>query len=74
MSSYVQSLLQRIRRNVIRTVATVTVTIVLEVTTHLPSQGRSSDLYHTITDEWITPLMRRWLDPEGTIYLYDVCI
>lgn len=60
------SMFQRIRRFTIRTVATVTtVGIAVEVTTHLPSQGRSSDLYHAMTDEWITPLMRRLLDPEG---------
>jgi hypothetical protein len=42
---------------------------VLEVTTHLPSQGRAAPIYHTVADEWITPLMRRFLDPEST-YVY----
>ncbi|GAX17590.1 dihydroorotate dehydrogenase [Fistulifera solaris] len=37
---------------------------ILEVTTHLPSQGRAAPIYHTVADEWITPLMRRFLDPE----------
>ena len=55
-----------VRRAVVRTaVVTVTSVGVLEVTTHLPSQGRSSEFYHMIANEWVTPLMRRFLDPEG---------
>jgi len=37
----------------------------VEVTTHLPSQGRSSETYHKISDEIVTPLIRRWFNPEG---------
>lgn len=36
----------------------------VEIITHLPSEGRSSKLYHYIADEIITPLTRI-LDPEG---------
>jgi hypothetical protein len=48
--------------------ATVTGVVVLgtvEMTTHLLSQGRSSRCYHFMVDEWVTPTMRRLLDPEG---------
>jgi len=54
------------RRATVRTVVGGAVLVgTLEVTTHLPSQGRSSAFYHTAADEWITPAMRRLLDPEG---------
>lgn len=47
--------------------ASVTVGVgALEITTHLPSQGRSSLFFHRVVDDYITPWMRRWLDPEGT--------
>lgn len=48
---------------------------VLELTTHLPSQGRAAPLYHTVADEWITPLMRRFLDPESkyTLLVLSFC-
>jgi dihydroorotate dehydrogenase len=36
----------------------------VEVTTHLPSQGRSSKLYHDLSDYWIVPAMRRVFNPE----------
>jgi dihydroorotate dehydrogenase len=36
----------------------------LEVTTRIPSQGRSSSLYHSMVDDWIVPVMRRSLNPE----------
>lgn len=36
----------------------------VEYTTHLPSQGRSSQLYHTLADEIVTPLIRYMLQPE----------
>lgn len=63
---FARKIVQRTRRIVVQTIVTVTtVGVALEVTTHLPSQGRSSDFYYTIADEWITPFMRRWLDPEG---------
>jgi dihydroorotate dehydrogenase len=36
----------------------------LEVTTHLPSQGRSSTFYHSFVDDWVVPTMRTLLSPE----------
>jgi hypothetical protein len=55
-----------VRRFTVRTVVGGTVVLgVAEWTTHLPSQGRSSAFYHTLSDDWVTPAMRRFLDPEG---------
>ena len=36
----------------------------LEVTTHLPSEGRSSAVYHSLADQWVVPAMRKLLGPE----------
>jgi dihydroorotate dehydrogenase len=36
----------------------------LEVTTHLPSQGRSSAFYHSLADDVVVPAMRATLNPE----------
>jgi dihydroorotate dehydrogenase len=36
----------------------------VEVTTKLPSEGRSSQFYHNVTDKVVTPLMRSMLRPE----------
>ncbi|KAG7368983.1 dihydroorotate dehydrogenase-domain containing protein [Nitzschia inconspicua] len=36
----------------------------LEVTTHFPSQGRSSAFYHSLADDVIVPAMRATLNPE----------
>ena len=36
----------------------------IEYTTHLPSQGRSSQLYHRVADEIVTPFIRTVLNPE----------
>jgi hypothetical protein len=64
-----EPLFVRARRIVLRTVAVaVTATATLEWTTQLPSQGRSSNVYRQWVDEQITPLLRRWLDPESTSY------
>ncbi|KAL3764674.1 hypothetical protein ACHAW5_000305 [Stephanodiscus triporus] len=41
----------------------------VEVTTHLPSEGRSSLAYHRFFDGVVTPLGRRLLDPEGAHHL-----
>lgn len=41
----------------------------VEVTTHLPSEGRSSLTYHYLFDHFITPLGRRLFDPEGAHHL-----
>ena len=60
------SLLRSTRRFVVRTVVGATVTVgTLEVTTELPSKGRSSWFYHYLADEVGTPLMRRFLGPES---------
>ena len=54
------------RRAVIRTTIGTTVVIAtLEFTTHLPTQGRSSLLYHSIADNVVTPTLRKLLRPEG---------
>ena len=56
---------QQIRRAVVKTaVSSVAVVGVVEVTTHLPSQGRSSEFYHKLSDEVGLPVLRRLLDPE----------
>ena len=41
----------------------------LEITTHLPTEGRSSLAYHHFFDSVITPLGRRVLDPESAHHL-----
>lgn len=47
------------RRTVVRTLVGGAVAVgVLEATTHLPSQGRSSRLYHRVSDELVVPAMR----------------
>jgi hypothetical protein len=61
-----QSAALRVRKAVIKTVVTTTIVVGgLEYTTKLPSQGRSSLAYHYLTDEIMTPLMRKVLDAEG---------
>ncbi|GKY90378.1 hypothetical protein MPSEU_000011800 [Mayamaea pseudoterrestris] len=60
-----QNAARRFRRATIRTVVGTTVVVGgLEYTTRLPSQGRSSEFYHKLSDDFVTPLMRRLLDPE----------
>ena len=44
--------------------ATGVLVAVAEVTTHAPSQGRSSPLYHALTDRIVTPIIRRTCNPE----------
>ena len=41
----------------------------LEITTHLPTEGRSSLAYHHFFDSVITPLGRRVFDPESAHHL-----
>eukprot|EP00977_Amphora_coffeiformis_P014106 scaffold3851_cov162-Amphora_coffeaeformis.AAC.9 len=57
---------QAFRSNVVRGVlGTAGVALgIAEVTTHAPSQGRSSPIYHRLTDEIVTPLIRKTLNPE----------
>ena len=63
---------QSVKRAALKTAAGGIVAVgTLEVTTHLPSQGRSSAVYHYVSDEWITPAMRALLDPEGK---NNVCV
>jgi len=58
-------MLRQIRNKTIKTVTTgVIVFGTLEITTNLPSEGRSSMIYHKLADEVATPLMRRLLNPE----------
>lgn len=57
---------QKIRSTAIRATAAV---IFVEVTTHLPSEGRSSLTYHYLFDHLITPWSRRLFDPEGAHHL-----
>jgi hypothetical protein len=61
---------QRAKQSLKRaTIRTVVVVGAIEVTTHLPSQGKSSELYHHLSDEWGTPLLRRFLNPEHAHHL-----
>jgi len=65
-SSYIRNAVAQVRRVVVRTVVlAATATVTLEVTTQIPSQGRSSDAYRNLVDHQVTPLLRKWLDPES---------
>ena len=58
-------MLRQIRNTTLRAVGTsVALVTAVEVTTKLPSEGRSSQIYHTFSDEIITPFMRKVLSPE----------
>ena len=61
MSAYLRSLRQAVVRT---TVTATTVVVLVEVTTHLPSQGRASETYHRFVDDAITPLLRHYTSPE----------
>lgn len=62
--------LRTVRRATVKTMVGGTVTVgLVEFTTHLPSQGKSSEFYHKISDDIVTPLMRKTLDPEGNKYV-----
>lgn len=60
------SVKQQLRQVTLRTVTALTL---LEVTTHLPTEGRSSQTYHHIFDNFITPLGRRLFTPEDAHHL-----
>jgi len=63
----IRNALQSIKRATVKTVVGGTLTIgLIEYTTQLPSQGRSSEVYHKISDKIVTPFMRKTLDPEGS--------
>jgi hypothetical protein len=66
----IRSAISSVRRATVRTVVGGAVVLgVTEWTTQLPSQGRSSEVYHKLSDKLVTPLMRRYLDPEGKFIL-----
>ena len=63
-------MLRSFRRAVVRTgVVGTTAFVTFEVTTQIPSQGRSSAWYHWFADAVMTPLMRTYLDPETAHWL-----
>lgn len=64
------SVLQSLRRTTVRVVTGGIVVVGgLEVTTHLPSEGRSSRLYHQAADRLATPLLRYISNPEHAHHL-----
>ena len=59
-------MLRQLKRTALRaTTTTVGLGVALEVTTHLPSEGRSSEFYHTLSDSIVMPLVRLCLNPES---------
>lgn len=63
-------MLRNIRQKAVKTVGTgILVVASVEFTTKLPSEGRSSQLYHDISDQIVTPFIRKILNPEGTQYI-----
>lgn len=59
-------MLRSLRDKTVKTVETGILAIAsVEVVTKLPSEGRSSQLYHDLSDKVITPLFRKVLNPEG---------
>ena len=58
-------MLRQIRNTAVKAVGTgIVLATTVEVTTKLPSEGKSSQIYHTISDEVITPIIRKALSPE----------
>jgi hypothetical protein len=72
-------MLRNIRDKTIKTIGTgILVVAGIELTTKLPSEGRSSQLYHDLSDKFATPLLRKLLNPEGKdkcmhVYFRNVC-
>ena len=63
-------MLRQLRRTALRTAATTAgLGLALEATTHLPTEGRSSALYHAASDGVVLPLIRLCLDPEAAHHL-----
>jgi hypothetical protein len=61
----------RFRRVVQNSVAIVGGSVLaLEFTTHIPSQGRASPLYHDLANNLVTPWMRKYLDPESKLKFF----
>jgi len=48
-------------------VTSATAVVLLEVTTKLPSQGRSSEAYHRVADRVVAPALRAFVGPEGNV-------
>lgn len=60
-----QGVFRSVRRTTVRAIVGGALVVgTVEVTTHLPTQGRSSHLYHTLCDDWVVPAMRYLLDAE----------
>lgn len=58
-------MLRTIRNQTLKILGTTGIVLgSIEVATKLPSEGRSSKLYHDISDQVVTPLLRRLLQPE----------
>ena len=58
-------MLRQVRNTVLKTATTgILVTTGIELTTRLPSEGRSSAFYHKFSDDVITPLMMAVTTPE----------
>ena len=58
-------MLRNLRSKILKTTGTgVALVALTEVTTHLPSEGRSSEFYHYLSDSIVTPGIRTWLGPE----------
>ena len=63
-------MLRQLKRTALRTAATTAgLGVALEVTTHLPTEGRSSAVYHAAADGVVLPLIRLCLDPEAAHHL-----
>ena len=59
-------MLRQLKRTALRTAATTAgLGLALEVTTHLPTEGRSSAFYHAVSDGVVLPLIRLCLNPEA---------
>lgn len=58
-------LLRQARNTALKAISTgIVVFATVEVTTKLPSEGRSSQIYHDFSDKVVTPFMRSLLKPE----------
>lgn len=58
-------MIRNLRNKTIKTIGAVaSVAVGIELTTHLPSEGRSSQFYHDLSDKVATPLIRLLLNPE----------
>lgn len=61
-----EDMLRKIRNTSLKAISTSVVVVTsIELTTKLPSEGRSSELYHNFTDQVVTPFIRKVLKPEG---------